>query len=571
MYIFDSFLSISLLVILFVVVFVKISGLKARVYRLERLAEMKEVIPAAATSTPIVATAQAPIQTPVETGSGSRFFDWLKEDWLLKLGGLLLLIGFGWFATYAFMNNWIGPAGRITIGILAGIAILALGTFRIKKYINQGGVFLVLGSAVILLTVFAAREWYDMFTPALALGIMFLSAAYVALVSVKYNSFAVALSGLVLSFVAPLLTNGSDNYVALFSYLMVIVLGAIWIVALRKNWGALVFASLIGVFFYSLPAIFDGREIVGPTLLNFAYVFALVFFISSIISIVKSKEGDIKAFLLTAVLNAIFLLSWIMAYAPEDWQSLIIAVWMVIFAGGAFILFVETKIRNVFYVYAAISVAMLATATAIQLDGAALTIAYTIESTLIPLLILLTTRDLKAASASSLLLAGPIFLSLANFADYSNSREVFTKDFFVVALLIIALMILGLIFKKNKKADTTVDIQSDNVLLIIGSAYLYTLIWTSLHNAMYNDYAVATTISLIIFTIIGLVKYFYGISHGSRILRNYGGIFLGLVVLRLIFIDVWDMEMGVKIVVFFLIGILFVSTAFISRRIKNNI
>jgi hypothetical protein len=260
-----------------------------------------------------------------------------------------------------------------------------------------------------------------------------------------------------------------------------------------------------------------------------------------------------------------------MAYAPEDWQSLIIAVWMVIFAGGAFVLFVETKIRNVFYVYAAISVAMLATATAIELSGAALTIAYTIESALIPLLILLTTRDLKAASASSLLLAGPIFLSLANFAEYSNSREVFTKDFFVVALLIIALMILGLIFKKNKNADTTVDIQSDNVLLIIGSVYLYTLIWTSLHNAMHGDYAVATTISLIIFTIIGLVKYFYGISVGSRILRNYGATLLGVVVLRLLFVDVWDMEMGIRIVVFFLVGILFVSTAFISRRIKNNI
>ena len=47
----------------------------------------------------------------------------------------------------------IGPMGRITLGIIAGSLFILLGYWRIKDYINQGSVFLVLGSTVLLLTV----------------------------------------------------------------------------------------------------------------------------------------------------------------------------------------------------------------------------------------------------------------------------------------------------------------------------------------------------------------------------------------------------------------------------------
>jgi len=568
-YLFEG-LAPFLLIILFIVVFVKLSNLKFRLMVLENKLspQPKEAVPTAdlaSAPAPVSAESFAPAVT-----SENKFVTWLKDDWLLKLGGFLLLIGLGWFATYAFMNNWIGPAGRITLGIAAGILILIIGTFRIRKYINQGGIFLVLGSATILLTVFAACEVYDMFNYTMALGIMFLSSAYVALVSVKYKSFAVALSGLVLSVAAPLLAGGSDDRIVLFAYLMVVVLGVIWIVAIRKNWGAMVFASLISVFLYSLPVLLDGyKNNESASLLNFSYAFTLVFFISSLISIIKSHESDIKAFLWTAILNGLFVLVWVMTFADKDWQSLIISIWMVIFAAGAFILFAGTKIRNVFYVYAVVAVAMLATATAVELEGAALTIAYTIESALIPILIYFTTKDLKASATSSFLLIGPIILSLGNLERYYRSNLVISEDFFVLALLSIALICLGLMFKRVKKSLQVLDLNIDNVWLIVGSVYLYTLIWTTLHIAMREDYAVATTIALIIFTVVGLVKYFYGISIGSRILRNYGGIFLGLVVLRLIFIDVWDMEMSVRIVVFVLVGLLLISTAFISKKIKN--
>lgn len=584
-YLFDSGFSIILLIILFIVVFSKISNLKYRLTVLERrFSEKKEDTVAEVLNT---APGQLPnvsdlsvinnkenITIPPEVQYGptteDKFISWLKEDWLLKLGGLLLLIGLGWFTTYAFMNNWIGEFGRITLGLVVGVAVLALGSWRIKKYINQGGVFLVVGSAIILLTVFAAREIYDMFTPFFALILMFLSTAYISLVSVKYNTLAVSMSGLILAFLSPLLTNSSQaNEIGLFAYLFVVTLGAIWIVAIRSNWGSLIFASLMGVSIYSLPIVSYYHRYNNDTLLWFAYGFAFVFFLSSIINILNSKENDIKAFLWTAVGNGAFLLLWIMSCVNSQWQSSIIALWMVIFAVGSFIAFSATKIKSVFYVYAGVAVAMLLTATTIELEGAALVVAFTLECFLIPVLTYYVTNDIRASAVGSLLTALPAVMSLYYLDLYYRSTSVITKDFFVVFLVVATLLSLGLIYKNINKIKNIPDFYLDSLFLIVGSVYAYVLVWAMFHVGIYPEVA-AVTISLITFIIIGLVKYFYGISVGSKILRNYGAILIGFVILRLLFVDIWRMEISGKIVVFVLIGVLLMSTAFIGKRIKSG-
>ena len=47
----------------------------------------------------------------------------IGSHWLNRIGIAAVLIGVSYFLKYAFDNNWIGPAGRVTIGLLAGIAI----------------------------------------------------------------------------------------------------------------------------------------------------------------------------------------------------------------------------------------------------------------------------------------------------------------------------------------------------------------------------------------------------------------------------------------------------------------
>ncbi|MDO8742604.1 MAG: DUF2339 domain-containing protein [bacterium] len=494
------------------------------------------------------------------------FIKWIKEDWLLKLGAFFLLLGFGWLTTYAFMNDWIGPMGRIMFGIIAGVLIMVVGWWRMQKYVHQGSVFLVLGSTTVLLTIFAAREIYHFFTPSAALAIMFLSTAFVALASVKYTSKSLALASLILAGIAPLFTSSpSPDYIGLFAYLLVVILGAIWIVAIT-GMRELTTAALALVAVYSLPHIFDQTSPDVETLLLFAYAFAGLFFLTSTASILKMRKQDIAPNLITAAGNGFLLLAWIMMVAPKEWQSLIISAWMVVFAAGAFLIVKATQRREPFYAYASVCIAMLAAATSAELSGTTLTIAYTVEVVAIIVIAYAMLKDIAVAKRLSLLFVVPVTLSLGSIDSYAWDTGVLHKDFFVLFLLAGAFLFLFSFFSVQTRGVKDEEVQQYNsTLLTIGSVYVYVLLWLSLHAGL-DDKNTATMISLMVYTIIGIAAYFYGLKNDTKGFRLYGGVLIGFVVVRLLLIDIWLMEMGVRIVTFFLMGALLMSTAFLGKK-----
>ena len=512
-----------------------------------------------------------PADQQTEPSAFDRLIVWAKEDWLLKLGAGLLLIGFGWLATYAFANNWIGPMGRIALGLVAGVLILLLGWWRIKKYVYQGSTFLVLGSSVILLTTFAAREVYDFFTPLTALGIMFLSAVFVAFASVVYRHLPLALASLLLAGIAPLLTNSSNaDFVSLFSYLFVVTIGTVWVVAIT-GWRALGTAALIMIAFWSLPQLFVNTSLDVGIILGFVFAFTAVFFITSILGVLKLAKEKVIPDLVTVGGTGLFLLVWIVMAAPEEWKSLLLVVWTLVFSCGGFLAFRLTRRVEPFYMYLGVSIAMLAAATAVELQGAALVIAYAVESGIISLTSYAILRNIRTAQMLNILLLGPAYLSITSVVSRSWNTGVFHKDFFV--LLVMALLLFGLglfFFWLKKRSPGPMPQESSHVtaaLLIAGSAYVYVLLWLSLHATTLSD-DIATMVSLVVYTVVGLATYFYGKTREKNIMRVYGAVLLTLVVGRLLLIDVWDMALAGRIVTFFLVGILLTTTAFFGRGKK---
>ncbi len=540
-------------------------NLMSRVHRLEQLVESGNVKTSKQSTAKTVSSTKATTQVQEyqeeEVDTYNPIWNWIKEDWLLKMGGLFLLLGFGWLTTYAFMNNWIGPMGRIGLGIVMGTLILILGTWRIRSRVHQGSVFVVVGSTTILLTVFAARQYYGFFTPATALGIMFLACAYVALVSVKFNNRALSLASVILAGVAPLLTNSpTADYTALFAYLLVVVLGTVWIVSVT-NQREITAAALILVTVYSIPHLING----GPTdtLLLFAYVFSAIFFVTNTIGIVRLQKSNLVPDMLVAGGNGVFLLVWILARAPQDWQSLIIAGWMLAFIIGAFIVYKMTNKREPFYVYAGVSIAMLAAATAVELSGSALVIALTIEVGMVSWISFQLLQDRKIAERLCLLFIGPAILSLQSL-DYSVwYHSVLHEHFFVLLILAVTMMSVGLLFRSSdkEKSETT---PATSALLIVGSLYVYALIWLSLYGLM-RSRDLAVMVALLIYTVIGLIAYFYGRANAKKTLGLYGGVLLGCVIGRLLLVDVWQMPISSRFITFFVIGALLMSTAFFGR------
>ncbi len=564
-----------------VVVIISLFNLHGRIKTLEQKLNEKGklVVPASNPErTEEIRTPQTPVETQVivpaspapPSGGEGVLIAWLKDNWLLKLGALLLLIGLGWLVSYAFLNNWIGPMGRITLGLVAGTSVLVLGFWRLRTYVTQGSIFVILGATSILMTVYAARNIYDFFTPLSALGLMFAACALVAFASGVYNRRQLAVASVFMAGIAPMFTNSpSTDFVGLFWYLLIVIMGAIWIVFWR-DYREVVTAALIVVGIYSAQVFLHLQTADSSTLLLFAYAFAAIFYIAHTSGLVRLKGETVSTDLITAVINAALLIVWIYFTGEKEWQSLIISAWAVVFVAGAFVVFRASGRREAVILYSAIAVGYIAAATAIQLQGAVLTIAFTLEAAAVSLSLYILSRDLAAAQRASLLLIAPGVLSLQSVIADDWYTTVFNEHFFVLALFAITLFVLGWMFRMDVHANAMPDVRKGNAwLFILGSAYSFVLLWLAMHAAMPQSADIATMIALIVYTGIGISAYLYGIEKESRVVRLYGGTLLMLVVGRLFIIDVWQMELTGRIITFCLIGTLLMSTAFLGRKKKS--
>jgi uncharacterized membrane protein len=487
----------------------------------------------------------------------------MQEDWMLKVGAFLLLLGFAWLTTYAFMNNWIGPVGRISLGVGAGAVLMAFGYHRMAAYVRQGSIFLVLGSAVTILTLFAARAVYGFFSPVSALSIMFLAAAFVALASVHYKQRGMATLSIILAGLTPFLVgSGSLSAVSVFLYLGVIVLGSVWVAALT-GWREVPFTALCLVIIYSIPHWAFGRGDSAATLLALAYGFAGLFFVVGVLAVLKSKQEEMKTDLLMAAVNGIFLLIWIMVDAPTEWQGMIMAAWAVVFAVGGFMVFMTSKNTAAFLLYGGVAVGFIGAATAAELSGSALVIAFILEAAALTVLTKLLTKDLRTAESAAALFIIPMALSVQSVVQPWQS--VLQADFAVLAVMALALFAVGL-YIYSQRNTASVSPKMHLFLLAAGAVYTYILLWRSLHAGMPALYA--TSVALVLYTVIGLVSHFHGKFSGNSGVQLHGSVLLGFVVLRLLLVDIWSMEISARIVIFFLVGALLMATAFIGRKKK---
>lgn len=166
--------------------------------------------------------------------------------WLNRIGIVAFVFGLGFFLKYSFDNNWIGPTGRVIIGILTGLCFLGGGEYGQRKGYRvfaqglTGG-----GIASLYFSIFAAFSFYHLIGQTTAFGIMILITTTAVLLSVYHNAYAVALLGIIGGFLTPFfLSTGQPNQVGLFSYIVLLDCG-ILALAYFKNWRSINLISFV--------------------------------------------------------------------------------------------------------------------------------------------------------------------------------------------------------------------------------------------------------------------------------------------------------------------------------------
>jgi uncharacterized membrane protein len=501
-----------------------------------------------------------------EDDIGSTFIEWLKADFLMKLGVLSLLVGIGSFLTFAFRNQLIGENGRILLGLFTGVAVMVLGVWRIRTREHQGAIFTVLGSTIILLTVYAAQTQYDKFPPLVALGLMFLSVVFVAFVSVQYRRNSLALAGLLLGWVAPIFANTRGwEMNEHFSYLLLLILGTLWVVYIT-GWRNLTFAGLCIAFLTLMGYIGGGND--RSVVLLWLFIFTAIFFVANIVSLIRQRGAVISiVHLWTALGTALLLIIGVFGLAEKESQSLLFVAWMLVFSVGSYLVYRSTTAKSPFYVYSGTSIALLAAATIAELDGTLLVIAFTIEIAVLVIIAEVGNLGKSIVHSLSALFVVPILMSIDSIVASEWQGGIMHEHFFNLLILTLVLGIVGVFLNERNKLRGDVENQIGMTYITLSSLYALTLIWLVFHALFTDD--VAMTFILIIYTVIGIALYYTGKTKDHSELKIAGGILLGFVCLRLALVEFWQMELGKRIVTFIGVGVLLLSTAFLSRGPKD--
>jgi uncharacterized membrane protein len=220
----------------------------------------------------------------------------IGAHWLNRIGIAAVLIGVAYFLKYAFVNNWIGPAGRIAIGLFAGILVITWSErFRRKGYKLFSYGLKAVGVGTLYLSLWASFALYHLVGSGVAGLAMFVVTASTVAMALAQDAEILAAFALVGGFVTPLLlSTGENKELQLFSYVALLDVASVVLVA-RKPWRRLLAFSFIGtVFLYSgwYTEFYDLSQLT-PTMI-FAALFFVIFAAAPLLA--RKPEHEDKAF-----------------------------------------------------------------------------------------------------------------------------------------------------------------------------------------------------------------------------------------------------------------------------------
>jgi uncharacterized membrane protein len=321
----------------------------------------------------------------------------IGQYWLNRIGIAAMLIGVSYFIKYAFENNWIGPGGRIAIGLLAGIALVLWSErFRAAGHVAFSYSLKAVGIGALYLSLWGAFQVYHLIPSAAAFLAMIIVTAATIVMALSQNAEILASFAMIGGFTTPiLLSTGQDHEAVLFSYVALLDV-AILAMAVVRPWRRLLWGSFAGTiilyvgwyssFYPTYYNLHPGNQ--RPLTVFFAALFAAIF---AAVPLATRYERSTKfagpsiTLILLPLLNAaVFFLQLYAMYELEPatltWFALALgAVYLGI--GAAFkkrFPGEDTTFLNLLHV--AIAIAFITIAIPLKLDAQWITIGWLIES-----------------------------------------------------------------------------------------------------------------------------------------------------------------------------------------------
>ena len=591
----------------------QIAALSARLYRVEQRLGLNSDTPSAASGaarevrpsrlSPLVPPSPAtprteepvPISPPAHPFSvahekpGEELEGQIGKLWLNRIGIIAILTGVSYFIKYAFDNGWIGPAGRIALGLLAGIGLIFWSErFRARGHAPFSYSLKAVGIGTLYLSLWGAFQVYHLVPPAAAFVAMILVTAATMTLALTQDAEVLAAFAMIGGFSTPLLLSRGENHeIVLFSYVCLLDL-AMLAVAQAKPWRRLLVGSFTGTAilylgwfaeYYSK----DQRLVTTLFTLIFAAIFAAIPLLTPLTGSRWHGGVSITLTLLPLVnAGAVFLC----LNAMYDNETL---TWFALGLAAAYLVLSSrfrrrvgsqpdvVKIINLLHV--AIAIAFITIAIPLKLNSHWITLGWLVESAVLLYISVRTKTNFLRYFAAVTLSLGIVRLLVWD--NFRVTTLIFNARF---ATYLVAIAILGGIvaaanrFAREQQlpavrlASILLNLLALIALTLEASGFFQRQIW-ELHQAHDQTAATFHQINLarnfsysLIWLAYGAGLMMFGFRRRSALVRWQALVLMAFTIGKVFLYDVSELQQGYRIISFIALGAVLMGISYIYHR-----
>jgi uncharacterized membrane protein len=523
----------------------------------------------------------------------------IASHWFNRIGIVAVLVSMAWFLKLAMDNHWIGPLGRVLIGLIAGAGLIAWSEhFRRRGYVFFSYSLKAVGSGTLYLSLWAAFSLYHLIPPGAAFAAMIVVTAFNGYMAWAQDAELLGLYAIAGALSTPILVSTGENHeVTLFTYLLMLNIATLVLVALRP-WSRLLFGAFVGtaIMFGGWWSEYYSDAQFGWTAF-FLTAFFLLFAFAPRLVRVDLEDGtphsmwDNLALVILPIANAA--LGFFTYYALFDWfKNEWAGAWLAVGFAAFYLLLLRLPARGrlrestalLSALHLTAAVVFLTIAIPLKAHGRWLTIGWLVEGA--ALLWVASRVRLLLLRVLALLCLALGFIALVTVNPTASTTPIFNERFGCYCVGIAVFAFAAWIAMKAKAEREAQDPGSGSgtwpaitagavitvnflILLAIGleiDSYWWTLRWAG-DSAQFDDYRMYANFTYSVwFMVYGAILLSAGFWRRSAFLRWQALALLAVTIVKVFLFDMSALSQGYRILSFLGLGALLFAVSFVYQR-----
>ena len=584
---------------------IQLAALTARIHRLEQRAgltseppqpltvgppaPLRALAPPVRTPEPSPSSLRPSSATPAKKQNEEQLEGKIGKLWLNRIGIVAILTGVSYFIKYAFDNGWIGPSGRVALGLIVGIGLIFWSErFRRRGYAPFSYSLKAVGIGTLYLSLWGGFQVYHLIPSAAAFVAMMIVTASTIALSLTQDAEILTAFAMIGGFSTPvLLSSGENHEIVLFSYVALLDLAMLAVVAV-KPWRRLLVGAFTGtaiLYIGWFGEYYTREQRTATTLftLLFAAIFAVIPFLTPLTSS-RWRPGFSVTLTLLPLVNAAAAFFALKAMYGDDtltWYALALAA-AYLALGSQFTRRVGSDpavVKTTNMLHVAIAVAFITIAIPLKLNSHWITLGWLIESAALLYVSVRTQTNFLRYFAGTTLTLGIIRLLVID--NFRVETLIFNARF---TTYLVAIAILGGIVAAADRyasegerpviriASVTLNVLALLALTLEVSDYFRRQI-TPFYAAHNYSYAAIHQIQLaqrfsysLIWLAYGAALMLFGFKRRAAFVRWQALVLIAVTIGKVFLYDVSELQQGYRILSFIALGAVLMGISYVYHR-----